>query len=229
MHIKVFIAEMLGTFIILLVFFATSLLVPETKAAPWLPSMAIGIATIAVTYGLGQISGGHFNPAITTGLVAAKRFDMAHAPFFWIAQLAGALLAAGAIFLIITATPPNAGTENTSFSLLANRAGGQDLSALIVAFMSEMILTAIVMIVFIGVTSHNSLLPFAPIAIGLGVAMCYLIVMPLTNAGLNPARSTAAALFAGIENIGQLWIFWIAPVAGSCIGGLTARYLYSDT
>jgi len=226
MHLKAFISEILGTFAVLFIFFSAWLIVPGANASSWLPAAAMGFATTALTYGLGQISGGHFNPAITIGLVVGGRFDVIYAPLFLIAQLIGAITAAAVVFMLVDA-PQGAGASGEgSFAQLANQFGREGTYAFPAAFLSEMILAGILVIVFFGVTSHHSLMPLAPVAIGLALTVCYLIAIPMTKAGLNPARSTAAALFAGVEYIGVLWIFWIAPITGACIGGLLARYLY---
>jgi aquaporin Z len=228
MHLRALVAEATGTFVILTVLFATWLLVPAAGASPWPAAAAVGMAVTATTYALGQVSGGHFNPAITVGLIAGGRFDAAQAPAFIIAQLVGAGLAAGFVYLLAVQAPPGSGAGTLTFADTASTFGGRAHASLYVAVASEIVFAAILMLVFMGATAHTSLTPLAPIAIGLSVTFCYVIAIPLTNAGLNPARSTAAVLFAGPRHIAQLWIFWLAPLAGACLGGLLARYLQSE-
>ncbi|MGI9424090.1 MAG: aquaporin, partial [Hyphomicrobiaceae bacterium] len=190
-----------------------------------LPAFAFGIAIVAVTYGLGQISGGHFNPAITIGLVAGGRFDIAHAPGFVIAQLIGATVAAALIFSLLIGS---AVTAPAGFAAIANRFADVSLYDITTAALLEAILMALLIIIFMGATSQSATATWAPIAIGAGFSVFYLLTMPLTNAGLNPARSTAAAIFAGPEALGQLWIFWVAPIAGAIAGGMGARLLLRE-
>ncbi len=228
MHLRALLAETAGTFIILAIFFAVWLIVPGAAKSAWQPAMAIGLAATAATYALGQVSGGHFNPAITVGLVAGGRFDAAQAPMFVVAQLAGAALAVGFIIILQLQAPVSAGSLPDSFAGIANSFGGRGEAGLLSALACEIILTAILVIVFMGATAHTSLAPMAPVAVGLGMAACYLVAIPLTNGGLNPARSTVTALIAGPHHIASLWIFWLAPIAGACLGGLLARYLHAN-
>lgn len=225
MHTRALIAECLGSFAILLVLFGTWLLTQQGANTGYLAVAMIGLAIVAVTYGLGQISGGHFNPAITIGLVAGGRFDMALAPGFVIAQLIGATLAAATIFALLLGP---AGSFQSDFAVVANRFVDASLYGISIAALLEAILMAIVVLIFMGATSQSATATWAPIAIGFGFAAFYVVLLPLTNAGLNPARSTAAAIFAGPQAIGQLWIFWIAPIIGAIAGGVGARHLLRE-
>ncbi len=225
MNPRVLAAEGLGSFAILLFFFAAWLPLSAGPPDPLLPAGIVGLATMALSYGLGQISGGHFNPAVTIGLVAGGRFELAHAPAFILAHLLGAALAATAVVLVGFDMAASDDGAVGSFSAIANHAGGPGETSVPAALAIEAVLTALLVIVFMGATAHSALAPLAPLAIGAVLTLCYIVAMPLTKAGLNPARSTAAALFAGAEFLAQLWIFWLAPLVGACIGGLTARYL----
>ena len=225
MNARALVAETLGTFAILLAFFSVGLFTTTAGGSMLAPAMAIGLATIALTYALGQVSGGHFNPAITVGLVAGGRFDLGQAPWYIVAQLLGAGLAAGFALLLALGSPapvPN------GFPSLANQINMTGMITIVAGLACEFVLTAILVIIFMGATAHTTLTPLSPIAIGVYIGLAYIIAGPITNAGLNPARSTATAFAAGAEHIAVLWMFWIVPFMGACAGGFAIRYLYSE-
>ncbi len=228
MHVRALCAETIGTFVVVGVLFGAWLVARPGGADLWTVAMATGLALTAVTYAFGQVSGGHFNPVVTIGLVAGGRFELAHAPGFVIAQLIGAGLAAAFVYLIALGAVQAGRSEPTDFAKIANVYAGQGSIALVAALLLELILSAVLVLVFMGATSQPAMAAFAPIAIGGIFACCYLLSIPITNGGLHPARSTAAAIFGGPASLAQLWVFWIAPLAGGVLGGIAARYLYGD-
>jgi aquaporin Z len=191
------------------------------------PSLGIGFAGVALAFGLtvltmafaiGHISGCHLNPAITVGLVAGKRFPAGEALPYIIAQVVGAIAAASVLFVIASG--------KDGFSLAGGFAangygehspGGYSLLACLVA---EIVLTAFFLIVIMGSTDERAPKGFAPIAIGLCLTLIHLISIPITNTSVNPARSTGQALFVQGWALGQLWLFWVAPLIGGILGGL---------
>lgn len=197
------------------------------------PSLGIGFAGVALAFGLtvltmayavGGISGGHFNPAVSLGLAVARRFSWRHVLPYWIAQVAGGAIAAVALYAIASGKP---GFVAGGFA--SNGYG--DLSpghySLLSALMIETILTAGFLIVILGSTSRTAPTGFAPVAIGLALTLIHLISIPVTNTSVNPARSTATALIAQTAALNQLWLFWLAPLAGGVIGALIWRHLLS--
>jgi len=188
-------------------------------------SLAFGLTVLTMAYAVGGISGGHFNPAVSLGLAAANRFEWRNLLAYWIAQVAGAVVAGGVLFVIATGKPEFAPGGFASNGYGALSPGGYSLAA---ALLIEVVLTAGFLIVILGSTSRMVPAGFAPIAIGLALTLIHLISIPVTNTSVNPARSTGAALFATTDALGQLWLFWLAPLLGAAIGGLIWRYLLGD-
>jgi len=188
-------------------------------------SLAFGLTVLTMAYAVGGISGGHFNPAVSLGLAAANRFEWRNLLAYWIAQVAGAIVAGGVLFVIATGKPEFAPGGFASNGYGALSPGGYSLAA---ALLIEVVLTAGFLIVILGSTSRMVPAGFAPIAIGLALTLIHLISIPVTNTSVNPARSTGAALFATTDALGQLWLFWLAPLLGAAIGGLIWRYLLGD-
>jgi aquaporin Z len=180
-------------------------------------SFAFGLTVLTGAYALGHISGGHFNPAVSFGLWAGKRFAASELVPYIIAQVAGAIVAAAVLYLIAS------GREG--FSLAGGLAsnGYGELSpgkyALYAGFVAEVVLTFIFLMVILGATDARAPAGFAPIAIGLALTLIHLVSIPVTNTSVNPARSTGPALFAGGGYIAQLWLFWVAPIVGAIIAG----------
>ncbi|KUR78390.1 aquaporin Z [Novosphingobium sp. Fuku2-ISO-50] len=185
-------------------------------------ALAFGLTVMTMAYAVGGISGGHFNPAISLGLAVADRFAWKDLFPYWIAQVFGAVIAAAALYAIASGKP---GFSPGGFA--SNGYG--DLSpghySLIAALLIEVILTAGFLIVILGATSRAVPAGFAPIAIGLALTLIHLISIPVTNTSVNPARSTGVALIAQTAALGQLWLFWLAPLAGAVIGALIWRHL----
>ena len=193
-------------------------------------SLAFGLTVLTGAYALGHISGGHFNPAVSFGLWAGGRFSAKDLLPYIVAQTLGAIFAAWILFQIASGTAGFA-IDNTSAGAFATNGfgefspGGYSMNA---AFLCEVVLTAMFLIVILGATHKNAAAGFAPIAIGLGLTLIHLISIPVTNTSVNPARSTGVALIAGGEPLSQLWLFWAAPIIGGVLGGVIYKWLGKD-
>jgi aquaporin Z len=185
-------------------------------------SLAFGLTVLTMAYAVGHISGGHFNPAVTLGLVAAGRASPLDAGPYILAQVAGAIAAAGVLYFIASG---QAGFVAGGFATN----GFGDLSpgkySMIAAATIEFVLTAVFLIVIVGSTSARAPAGFAPIAIGLALTLIHLVSIPVTNTSVNPARSTGVAIFADTAALSQLWLFWVAPILGGVVGGFIGRFL----
>ena len=180
-------------------------------------ALAFGLTVMTMAYAVGGISGGHFNPAVSVGLAIAGRFETSRLIPYVIAQLVGAILAASALYVIASG---KAGADLGGFAsngFGAHSPGGYSMGA---AFLIEVLLTGFFLFIILGSTHGRVPAGFAPIAIGLALTLIHLISIPVTNTSVNPARSTSQALFAGGEAMGQLWLFWVAPIIGAVIGAL---------
>lgn len=186
-------------------------------------SFAFGLTVLTMAYAVGHISGGHFNPAVTVGLWSAGRSKASDVVPYIIAQVIGAICAAAVLYLIASG---KAGWTPQGFA--SNGYG--DLSpgkySLTAALVTEVVLTFFFLLIITGCTSKGAAVGFAGIPIGLGLTLIHLVSIPVTNTSVNPARSTGPALFADGGFIGQLWLFWVAPLVGAVIAGLVARWLY---
>jgi aquaporin Z len=183
-------------------------------------AFSIGLTVMALAFSIGHISGGHFNPAVTLGLVAGGRVNANSAVGYIIAQCLGAL-AACLLFYIMGASPPTfAANGYDSLSMLR--------SGLLHVFLLETVLTAFFLIVIMGATSKRAPAGFAPIAIGLTLTAIHIMAIPVSNASVNPARSLGSAVFGGTLALSQLWLFWVAPILGGVIGGTIARWLQEE-
>lgn len=193
-------------------------------------SLAFGLTVLTGAYALGHISGGHFNPAVSFGLWAGGRFPAKDLVPYIVAQTLGAIAAGFLLFQIASGRPdfaidPTAAGAFASNGFDALSPGGYSVAA---AFLCEVIMTAFFLVIILGATHRNAPAGFAPIAIGLGLTLIHLISIPVTNTSVNPARSTGVALFAGSGAIGQLWLFWLAPILGGLIGGFLYKWLGQD-
>ena len=190
-------------------------------------SLAFGLTVVTGAYGLGHISGGHFNPAVTAGLVAGKRFPGDQAPAYIVAQTLGAI--GGAILVYLMAGSPDI-DENAAGAFAAN--GYDDLSptgaGLGTAFITEVVMTAMFLVVIMGATAKKASAAMGGLAIGLMLALIHMISIPVTNTSVNPARSTSQALFAGGDYLPQLWLFWVAPILGGVIGAVVYSTVLAD-
>ena len=185
-------------------------------------ALAFGLTVLTMAYAVGGISGGHFNPAVSLGLAVANRFEWRNVLPYWIAQVAGAVVAGGVLFAIASGKPGFAPGGFASNGYGALSPGGYSLMA---ALLIEVTLTAGFLIVILGSTAKSVPAGFAPLAIGLALTLIHLISIPVTNTSVNPARSAGAALFATNGALGQLWLFWLAPLAGGAIGALIWKFL----
>lgn len=188
-------------------------------------SLAFGLTVLTGAAALGHVSGGHFNPAVTIGLSVAGRFSATRVVPYILAQVVGGLLAGLVIYHIAWGSPtfvldPTSAGAFASNGYGAFSPGGYSLLS---AFLTETVLTAVFLIVILGVTRHRGSAAVAPLAIGGALALIHLISIPITNTSVNPARSTGVALFAGVSAMSQLWLFWVAPILGGIIGALIHR------
>ena len=186
-------------------------------------SLAFGLTVLTMAYGVGYLSGGHFNPAVTIGLWATGRFPTGDVLGYVVSQVVGAVAAAAVLYLIASGKP---GFEAAGFA--SNGYG--DLSpgkySLLACLVIEVVCTFFFLMVIMGVKSSRVPGGFAPLPIGLALTLIHLISIPVTNTSVNPARSTGQALFAGSDQLGQLWLFWLAPLVGGCLGAILYRSLF---
>lgn len=184
-------------------------------------SLAFGLTVVCGAYGLGHVSGGHFNPAVTIGLATAKRFDWKDAPAYIVTQCVGAIVAVGVLWAIQTSRP--GGFERGQGSFASNAYGqenGRIFYDLPGAAIAEVVLTALFVIVILGVTTKAASKAQAALGIGLMLALIHLISIPITNTSVNPARSLGPALFEGGTALAQLWLFILAPLVGGALGAI---------
>jgi aquaporin Z len=187
-------------------------------------SLAFGLTVLTMAYAVGHISGGHFNPAVSLGLAIGGRFAWGELAPYWVAQVVGGTVAAVLLYLIASGAPGWSAGGFASNGYGALSPGGYSLMA---AFLIEVVLTAAFLIIILGATSARAPAGFAPIAIGLGLTLIHLISIPVTNTSVNPARSTAVAFFAETAALGQLWLFWVAPLLGAALGAVIWKTLLS--
>lgn len=193
-------------------------------------ALAFGLTVLTGAYALGHISGGHFNPAVSFGLWAGGRFPARELAPYIVAQVLGGI-AAGFVLWQVASGRADFAIDTTSAGAFASNGygalspGGYSAAS---AFLIEVVLTGFFLIVIMGATHRRAPAGFAPLAIGLALTLIHLISIPVTNTSVNPARSTAVAVFAGSGALSQLWLFWVAPIAGGLIGGLIYRWLEKD-
>ena len=231
------IAELLGTLWLVLGGTGAAVLaaafMPETNLGIGLVgvSLAFGLTVVTAAYALGHISGGHFNPAITLGVLAARRIEVRDAVVYIVAQVVGAILGSAIVLAIATGTNGfSLGTGPGESDLAANgfadhSPGGYAWGSALVA---EVVLTFFFLLVILGVTGRGAPAGFAPLAIGLALTLIHLISIPVTNTSVNPARSTGPAVFAGGWALEQLWFFWVMPIVGAVLAGLVHRYVIEE-
>ncbi len=226
---KKLLAELVGTFV--LVFGGCGAAV----IAAAYPQMGIGFVGVALAFGLtvmtmvyavGHISGGHFNPAVSVGLAVGRRFPFKELVPYIVAQVVGAILASFVLYQIASGksgfTLANGFASN---GYGAHSPGGYSLTA---CFLAEVVLTFIFVLIIHGATDRRAPAGFAGVAIGLGLTLCHLVGIPITNTSVNPARSTGPALFVGGWAIHQLWLFWLAPILGGAIAGLLYLVVFEE-
>ena len=189
-------------------------------------SFAFGLTVLSMAYAVGHISGGHFNPAVTLGLWAAGRCANKHVVPYVVVQVVAAIVASGALWVIASG---QAGWVPGGFASNGYGALSPGKYGLGACFLAELLLTFFFLMIIVGTTSKGAATGFAGIPIGLALTLIHLISIPVTNTSVNPARSTGPALFAGGDYIGQLWLFWVAPIAGAMIAGVVGRVLYENS
>ncbi len=180
-------------------------------------ALAFGLTVLTMCYALGGISGGHFNPAISLGLAIGRRFKWAELIPYWVAQVAGSIAAAAVLYAIASGKP---GFQSGAFASNGYGALSPGHYGLPACFICEVTLTAGFLIVVLGSTAKTASAGFGPLAIGLALTLIHLVSIPVTNTSVNPARSTGVALFAQTDALGQLWLFWLAPLIGGAVGAL---------
>ena len=191
-------------------------------------SLAFGLTVLTMAYAIGHISGCHLNPAVSFGLWAGKRFSGKELLPYIIAQVIGAILAGGLIYLIASGNPDfSLGGSNP---LATNGFGDHSPGGynLFTCLITEVVMTYMFLLIILGATDFRAPAGFAPIAIGLGLTLIHLISIPVTNTSVNPARSTGVALWAGKELVAQLWLFWLAPIVGAVLAGFTYNSVFAE-
>jgi aquaporin Z len=187
-------------------------------------ALAFGLTVLTMVYALGSVSGGHFNPAVSVGLAAGGRFPIGDLVPYVIAQVVGAIAAAGVLYLIASGKAgfdASAGFASNGYG--DHSPGGYSLQA---ALICEIVMTFFFVMIIMGSTHGRAPAGFAPIAIGFALTLIHLISIPVTNTSVNPARSTGVAIFQGSWALSQLWLFWIAPIIGGALGGVVFRALF---
>jgi aquaporin Z len=190
-------------------------------------ALAFGLTVLVMAYAVGHVSGGHFNPAVTIGVAAARRFAWRDAGGYIGAQVVGAVVAATVLFVVASGRDGFSATES---GFATNGYGDRSPGGygLLAALVIEVVLTAVFLLVILGVTDTRAPKGFAPIAIGLTLTLIHLASIPVTNTSVNPARSFGPALFAGADALAQLWLFILAPTVGALIAGYSYRALLGE-
>ncbi len=187
-------------------------------------ALAFGLTVLTGVYAFGVISGGHFNPAVTLGAAVAGRVEWKVLPAYWCAQVVGGLIGGAVIYLIASGKPGFEATGHMAANGFgAHSPGGYSLAAVLI---TEIVLTAVFLLVILGATDDRAPKGFAGLAIGLTLTLIHLISIPISNTSVNPARSTAVAFFNGDGAPAQLWVFWLAPLVGAAIAGIAYPFLF---
>ncbi len=220
-------AELLGTFWLVLGGCGSAVLAaafPDVGIGLVGVSLAFGLTVLTMAYAIGHISGCHLNPAVSLGLVVAGRFPARDLIPYWIAQVLGAIAAAAVLLFVASGKP---GYDLAVNGLAANGFGEHSPGAytMLSGLVMEVVMTAGFLLVILGATDKRAPAGFAPIAIGLALTLIHLVSIPVTNTSVNPARSTGPALLAGGWALQQLWLFWVAPLAGAAVGAVVYRFV----
>lgn len=219
-------AEFLGTFWLVIGGCGSAVLAaafPEVGIGLLGVSLAFGLTVLTMAFAIGHISGCHLNPAVSIGLWAGGRFPAASLLPYIVSQVLGATAAGAVLYFIASGAPGfdvSAGFASNGYGV--HSPGGYSLAA---ALLTEVVMTMFFLLVILGATDKRAPAGFAPVAIGLALTLIHLISIPVTNTSVNPARSTGVALFVGDWALNQLWLFWLAPIAGAVIGALAYRYI----
>jgi aquaporin Z len=222
-------AEFIGTFWLVLGGCGSAVLAagyPELGIGFLGVALAFGLTVLSGAYAFGHISGGHFNPAVSIGLWAGGRFEAKDLPGYIISQVLGGITGAAVLYLIASG---KTGFEIGSFASNGYgdlSPGGYSLSA---ALITEIVMTFMFLMVILGSTHKNAAPGFAGIAIGLALTLIHLISIPVTNTSVNPVRSLSQAIFAGGDYLGQVWLFWVAPILGAILAGFIYKWMAPNT
>jgi aquaporin Z len=227
--VKTYAAEFFGTFWLVLGGCGSAVLAaafPNVGIGLLGVSLAFGLTVLTMAYAIGHISGCHLNPAVSIGLCAGGRFPASQLPGYIVSQVLGGL-AAGAVLCYIASGAPgfslSGGFASNGYG--AHSPGQYSMGA---AFVTEVVMTMMFLLIILGATDKRAPAGFAPIAIGLGLTLIHLISIPVTNTSVNPARSTGVALFVGDWAVAQLWLFWVAPIVGGVLGAVVYRFIGSE-
>lgn len=190
-------------------------------------SLAFGLTVLTMAYAVGHISGGHFNPAVSIGLWAGGKFESSELLKYILSQCLGAIVAAGTLFIICSGKSGFAINSAQAGAFASNGFGAfsPDGYSMLACFVAEFLLTIFFLLIILGATDKLANRQFAGIAIGLGLTLIHLISIPITNTSVNPARSLSQAIFVGGEPLLQVWLFWVAPIAGAITGGFIYKNL----
>ncbi len=189
-------------------------------------SIAFGLTVLTMVYAVGHISGGHFNPAVSIGLWMGGRFDSKELLPYIVSQVLGGIAGAAILYIIASG---KAGFEIGGFAANGYGEHSPDGYSMTAALVTEFVMTFMFLIIILGATHPKAPKGFAGLAIGLSLTLIHLISIPVTNTSVNPARSTSQAIFVGDWAVGQLWLFWIAPIAGAIVAGVVYKYLESSS
>lgn len=225
---KKLLAEFFGTFWLVLGGCGSAVLAaafPEVGIGLLGVSLAFGLTVLTMAYAVGHISGGHFNPAVSIGLWAAGRFKASELPGYIIAQVIGAIAAAGVLYFIASGAPGFSTEGGFASNGYGDHSPGKYNQT--AALVTEVVMTCFFLLIILGSTDEKAPAGFAPIAIGLGLTLIHLVSIPVTNTSVNPARSTGQAIFTGGWALEQLWMFWVAPIIGGALGGFLHKTLKS--
>ena len=216
-------AELMGTGVLVAVVVGSGIMATSLSTDIGIDLLINALATVAalgvLIWTLGPVSGAHFNPAVTIGVAVAKRFEWKDVPAYVITQVVAGLVAGLALWGIASGQPGFEATGNMAANGYGEHSPG--LYSLAAVFIAEVLLTAVFLYVILGATDTRAPAGFAPIAIGLALTLIHLISIPISNTSVNPARSTGVAFFNGNGAVGQLWVFWLAPIIGAAIAGAT--------
>jgi aquaporin Z len=220
---KKYAAEMFGTFALVLIGVGSAVLAGPVVGNLGV-ALAFGLVLLAMVYAIGDISGCHVNPAVTVGVLTAGKMPAREAIIYIVAQCIGAIIAAGVILAIAVGSPSYSlavdGLGQNGYGALSP--GGYSLAS---GFLVEVVMTLLFVFVILSVTGIEELKRFAALPIGLALSMVHIVMIPVTNASVNPARSLGPAVFVGGEALMQLWLFWVAPIIGAVLAAVLWRYL----
>ena len=223
-----YLAECVGTFWLVLGGCGSAVLAaafPKVGIGLLGVALAFGLTVVTMAYAIGHISGCHLNPAVSIGLWAGGRFPARDLGPYIAAQVAGAIVGAGVLYAIASGSPDFQAGEFASNGYGAHSPGGYSLVS---ALLTEVVMTAMFLVIIMGATDKRAPAGLAPLAIGLGLTLIHLISIPVTKTSVNPARSTGVALFVGGWALAQLWVFWVAPIAGAVLGAKVYRAIGAE-